>query len=116
MTLRSILFATLFLIALPVAAADVTGKWRFDVSLDQGSGSATFEFKQDGETLTGTYSGAVGEAKITGTVKGIEIRFQFDSDFGRIKYEGSIKDADHMEGEADYAGQADGVWTAQRAK
>jgi len=116
MTIRSILFVTLFLVALPVAAADVTGKWRFDVSLDQGSGSPTFEFKQDGETLTGTYSGAVGEAKITGTVKGTEIQFQFDSDFGRIKYEGSIKDADHMEGKADYAGQADGVWTAQRAK
>jgi len=99
-----------------VAAADVTGKWTFSVQLDMGSGSPTFVFEQDGENLTGTYSGEAGQAKLKGTVKGNEIQFSFDSDFGVVKYEGTIEDADSMKGTADYAGQASGTWTAKRAK
>ena len=116
LTRRSVLMVTTLLVALPLMAADVTGKWNFEVSLDMGSGSPVFEFKQDGETLSGTYSGAAGSANVTGTVKGTAIQFQFDSDFGVVKYEGTIKDAGNMEGKADYAGQAAGTWTAKRAK
>ncbi len=116
MTSRSILVATILLVALPLMAADVTGKWNFEVSLDIGSGNAVFEFEQAGETLTGAYSGAAGEAKLTGTVKGTEIRFQFETEWGAVKYEGSIEGADSMNGKAVYAGQASGTWTAIRAK
>ena len=34
-------------------------------------------FKQDGEKLTGHYSGQLGEADLTGTVKGQDIEFKF---------------------------------------
>ena len=116
-TCRPVALLTLaLLLALPAWAADVTGKWNFEVSLDMGSGSPTFEFKQDGETLTGAYSGAAGQAKLTGSVKGTAIQFQFDSNFGTVKYEGSIEGPDKMKGKADYAGQASGTWTATRAK
>src|SRR5260370_30566412 len=56
---------------------DVTGRWLFEVETDQGSGSPTFTFKQDGEKLTGTYKGAFGEASLQGTVKGNAIDFSF---------------------------------------
>jgi hypothetical protein len=113
---RSTLPTLLLLLTLPLAAADVTGKWNFEVSLDVGSGSPTFEFKQDGENLGGTYSGAAGEAKLTGTVKGTAIQFQFKTEWGTVKYEGTIEGPDSMKGKADYMGQANGTWTARRAK
>src|SRR5712691_2055057 len=51
-----------------VLGADVSGKWNFQVNLDAGSGSPTFTFKQDGETLTGAYAGRLGSAKVSGAV------------------------------------------------
>ena len=101
---------------LPAGAAEVTGKWTFHVKLDMGSGSPTFVFEQDGEELAGTYSGRLGEAKLEGTVKGDQIQFSFATSYGAVKYEGTIEDSNNMKGKADYAGQASGTWTAERAE
>ena len=101
--------------AVPAAASDVTGRWDCKVELDTGSGTPTFVFEQEGETLTGTYSGAAGEAKLTGTVKGDQIEFTIDTQYGKITYQGHIEDADNMKGTANYGGQSSGPWTAKRA-
>jgi len=111
-----IVCVALIALALPAAAADVTGKWNCDVQLDMGGGEIVFEFKQEGEALTGTYSGMAGEIDLTGTVKGDEIEFQFETEFGTIVYKGKIESAGSMSGTADYAGQAGGTWTAKRAE
>ncbi|HEV8037893.1 MAG TPA: hypothetical protein VGP62_03450 [Bryobacteraceae bacterium] len=63
-------FLGLTLCALTLAAADISGTWSASVVLDAGSGTATFVLKQTGETLAGSYSGALGEAKVTGSGKG----------------------------------------------
>jgi hypothetical protein len=39
-------------------AADISGAWQFTLETAKGKGSPSFEFKQDGEKLTGTYSGS----------------------------------------------------------
>ena len=57
---------------------NVTGTWLFDVQTPAGSGTPTMTFKQEGEKLTGQYSGQLGEAPLTGTVKDSRITFQFD--------------------------------------
>ncbi len=60
---------------------DVTGTWVFDVVFDAGGGTPTLTLKQEGEVLTGHYSSAnLGEADLTGTVKGGKINFSFDAD------------------------------------
>jgi len=102
--------------ALPAAAADVTGSWVFTVELDMGSGNPTFDFQQDGETLTGTYHGIAGDAELTGTVKDNQIEFGFETSWGKITYQGTIEDDGTMKGTADYGGQASGTWTAKRAE
>ena len=51
---------------------NVTGAWLFDVQTSAGSGTPTMTFKQDGEKLTGQYSGQLGEAPLTGTRQGLE--------------------------------------------
>ena len=52
------------------AAADVTGTWIMAVETGAGSGSPTFVLVQKGEALSGSYKGQLGEAQVTGSVKG----------------------------------------------
>jgi hypothetical protein len=95
-------------------AADISGKWTFDVVLDAGGGSPTFEFTQTGETLTGMYHGTFGDAKVTGTVKGDKVEFSFGSDAGSAKYSGTLDGADKMKGTVDYGELGKGTFTAAK--
>ena len=105
-------------VSLPLAAFDISGKWQFTVDTDAGSGSPTFVFKQDGEKLSGTYSGLFGTAQLTGTVKGDAIEFSFEAAVqdqkGKIVYTGKIESATKMSGEVDLAGAAKGKWTGTK--
>jgi hypothetical protein len=95
-------------------AADISGKWSFDVVLDAGSGSPNFEFTQTGETLTGMYHGQFGDAKLTGTVKGDKVEFTFGSDAGSVKYSGTLDGANKMKGTVDYGEAGKGTFTATK--
>ena len=113
------LIPLLLFLADKVLAADVSGKWNFQVNLDAVSGSPTFTFKQDGETLTGTYAGQLGSAKVSGAVNGDRIDFSFEAEFSgnKIKahYTGNIESPAKMSGSVDYGGLAKGTWTAAKA-
>lgn len=117
---RPFLLALILILALPLLAADVSGKWVFSVELDIGSGSPTFVFQQMGETLTGTYTGAAGQSSLKGTVKGEDIQFEFEVDLGgekaAVHYAGKILGPDKMKGTAEYGSAASGTWTANRSK
>jgi hypothetical protein len=106
------------LMSLPALAADVTGKWTFNVETPAGSGSPTFIFKQAGEKLTGTYNGTFGTAELTGTVKGDVIEFSFEATVvdqkGKVVYTGKIEAPDKMKGNVDYSGLGKGTWTAKK--
>jgi hypothetical protein len=93
---------------------DVTGTWAFEVDIAGNQGTPTFTFKQAGEKLTGKYQGQFGEADITGSVKGNEIKFSFELEGGRkVIYTGTIE-KDSMKGKADYPEVGSGTWTAKR--
>ena len=96
---------------------DVTGKWAFNVETAAGAGTPTMTFKQDGEKLTGHYSGQLGESDLTGTVKGADISFSFtvDAQGTMIKatYSGTA-DKDAMKGKVVLEGLGDGTFTAKR--
>ena len=97
---------------------DVTGKWIAEVETPAGSGSPTFTFKQDGEKLTGHYSGTFGEADLTGSVKGKEITYSFsvEAQGSRldVTYSGTIESKDSMKGTVKYSALGDGTFTAKR--
>jgi hypothetical protein len=98
---------------------DVTGKWAFNVQTDAGSGTPTVTLKQDGEKLTGHYSSAtLGEAELTGTVKGQDVKFSFSADAGgqsiQVTYTGTVDAKDSMKGSVDLGGLAQGTFTAKR--
>lgn len=108
--------------AAPVAAQNqnVTGDWTFTVQTDQGSGSPSITFKQDGESLTGTYNGLFGTAPLKGTLKGTAIEFSFEAEMQGQKvdnvYRGTVE-KDEMKGTVAIAGgQLNGSFTASRRK
>jgi len=85
--------------ALSALAADVTGKWKAEFDTQVGSQKYTFEFKVEGEKLTGKASfermGQKGEADLLeGKVNGNEISFvemlNIQGNELRIEYTGKI--------------------------
>jgi len=109
-------FATLTLTAaLVFAATSLSGKWNAKVEVGGQGGSPTFVLKQDGEALTGTYSGAFGEAPLKGTVTGSKAAWSFEAGGLQVRYTGTVSsDGNKIEGTVDYGGQADGTFTATR--
>jgi hypothetical protein len=98
-------------------ATNVTGDWEFTVTTDQGSGTPTMTFKQDGEKLTGKYNGQFGSADLTGTVKGNAIQFTFTIDVqgqqAPATYKGTVE-KNTMKGSMDIAGMVSGTFTATK--
>lgn len=98
---------------------NITGKWLFTVETDGGGGTPTMTFKQEGEKLTGHYSGQLGESDLTGTVKGNDIKFSFNASAQGQQidavYTGTIVDKDNLKGTLALAGgQLNGTFTAKR--
>ena len=120
MTARTILssasaLALACVLASPVAGQDIAGTWLMDVELDAGSGQAGFTFVVDGNTLTGTYTGILGEQEITGTIDGNEVEFGFDSpDAGEVHFRGTV-DGDTMEGTCEYGALGVGSFTGAKS-
>jgi hypothetical protein len=98
-------------------ATNVTGDWAFNVQTDQGGGTPTLTFKQDGEKLTGKYVGQLGNADLTGTVKGNAIHFTFTLDVqgqqAPVTYDGTVE-KNTMKGKMDIAGMVNGTFTATK--
>jgi hypothetical protein len=98
---------------------DTTGAWTFTVQSDAGTSMPAVTLKQDGEKLSGHYSSMlVGEAELTGTVKGNVIEFVVRAEIQglalELKYSGTVEGKDSMKGKLSMAGLGDGSFTAKR--
>ena len=97
---------------------NITGAWVFQVETGQGSGTPTFNFKQEGEKLTGQYKGAFGEAPLTGTVKGNAVEFTINVEAqgqkATITYKGTIEKDGTMKGTVELGDLGSGTWTGKR--
>jgi hypothetical protein len=81
--------------ALTVWAADASGKWTTTISTPIGELAYTYEFKVEGDKLTGKAKSQFGDVEITeGKVTGDEITFvetvNFDGNALRIDYKGKV--------------------------
>ena len=115
---------TMLLVALTLGvtllwAADLSGTWDGAVETSLGSGSPNFVFKQEGEKLTGDYSGALGAAPLTGTVKGDAVEFTFKIEANgesiQVEYKGKLAaDGKKIAGTVKLGSLGDGNFTATR--
>jgi hypothetical protein len=111
------ILATVVVLSLAAMATDITGTWNAKVDLGGRGGSPTFVLKQSGDKVMGTYSGALGDAPVTGTVKGDKVTLDFTIQDNKIHYEGTVNvDGTEIEGTCDYGGQAEGTFKAKRAE
>jgi hypothetical protein len=101
----------------PDTRVDVNGTWVFQVETAARSGTPTMTFKQEGEKLTGHYSGQLGEAPLTGDVKGNAVQFSFDvtveANQLHIAYSGTVE-KDSMKGTVNLGGLGEGTFTAKK--
>jgi hypothetical protein len=108
----------LLLALLPVWGADISGAWDFTVDVAGGTGYPAFVFQQQGDKLTGTYRGLLGEAKVTGVVKGDKVEFSFEGEYegGKVKVEstGTIESPTAMKGTWRSTVYGKGAWTAKK--
>ena len=121
--IRSSLILCLAVVCLiPLAAAalgshHVNGTWVLAVDLGGGQGGdATFTLQETEEgKLSGTYSGALGQAEVTGTVSHHNVEFWFDSDqAGRVTYKGSITEDGVMAGTCTYGDLGSGTFEGKK--
>jgi len=101
MSFRAFLCAALLLALAAVApAADVSGKWTAQVPGRGGeTREATFNFKADGEKLTGAMSGPQGDIPISdGKISGDDLSFTTTLSFGgnemKFMYKGKVSGAE----------------------
>lgn len=109
--------ALLPLLAVGADQPDVTGTWTMDVETAMGSGSPTFELSQDGQTITGTYEGAFGEAPVAGTIEGSEVTLTIEvtaqgQDL-KVDYVGTV-DGDTMTGKVVFGAFGEGTFEGTR--
>ncbi|HNY65098.1 MAG TPA: hypothetical protein PKM41_06635 [Deltaproteobacteria bacterium] len=98
---------------------NITGKWAMDVVTPKVTGVAVFTFQQNGEKLTGMYAGSLGEAPITGTIKGLDATWQFTTDpkKGPAIYTGKFDPSGKtVKGDIDFAGIMKGSFSGKKVK
>jgi hypothetical protein len=110
---------------LPVKnGADASGIWQVRFSSDAGRFDGTVQLGRDGSKVTGTWSGALGNARpVTGTWRDgyLELSFQAEWPSGQLGNPGAATatlagwiDGDSAGGRMRVEGRADGRWTATR--
>jgi cytoskeletal protein CcmA (bactofilin family) len=95
---------------------DLTGTWNLEVETAQGAGRPTLIIKQSGESISGTYQGMLGEAPLSGSIKGdrFEISFQVSGQVeGKVVYQGTT-DGRSMQGKVALAGIGEGTFTGRK--
>lgn len=99
------------------AAADLSGTWVLSVESPQGTSSPTMTLNQDGDKVTGTYTGSIGSSDISGTVEGdkftLTANLSMQGQEIPLTYTGT-QNGDNMSGNLDLAGMGAAEFTGAR--
>jgi hypothetical protein len=100
-------------------AVSVTGKWTVELNMSMGQSTPALELKQDGQKITGTYTGRYGVAPVVGTLKdrAIELKISINAEGTDVEayYSGEVAaDGQTMKGTATLGPAGDATWLARR--
>ena len=107
--------------------SDAAGSWELGYSSDAGGMGASMELHRDGNKVTGTWSGPLGENRaITGTWRNGYVELSFAGEWPKESRQGAPGpvnafltgwiDGDSGKGRMRVEGRSDGVWIATRKK
>jgi hypothetical protein len=98
---------------------DVSGTWELKVDFTDGSATPTIVLTQQGEKITGTYTGRMGKTSLEGSLKGKSIKFavtlKFRSETIMVTYTGAVE-GESMKGTVQVSSGGSGNWSARRTK
>ncbi len=105
----------------PVPPANVAGKWQTTLEMEVGTATVALAFAQEGEKLTGTYTGRYGAYQLAGTVKGRQLDFIVtiiaEGTETQMIFTGTLDAAgDVIKGAANLGGMGEAGWIARRPK
>ncbi len=110
-------FAMLLCLPVHSYAEDVNGAWDLTVETRQGTATPSVTLRQDGEKISGTYHGRMGDTALQGTLKGNNIRFsvrlKFRDQSFLVTYTGTV-DGASMKGTVQFGESSSGTWSAHR--
>ena len=91
------------------------------LEMEIGTGTPTLDLKQDGEKITGTYTGRYGKFALEGKLKERTIEFAVnmtaEGQAVTMNFSGQVsEDAKTMKGQATISELGDATWTATRDK
>ena len=117
---RVLVFSVIAMLACLTAAnaADLSGKWKGNMTSPNGDLEINFNFQVNGEKLTGTVTNTYGEEQITeGVVKGDAISFVVLAGGGQFKltYKGKVVGED-LKFNVTIGDMGEGELTAKRVK
>jgi len=99
------------------ADANVTGTWTMNVETQAGTGTPTFTLTQKGTDVTGNYKGTLGEAPVTGTVKGNDVTLKYTINAQgmelAVTYTGTVE-GDSMKGKVSLGDLGEGTFTGKK--
>lgn len=112
----SVVFASLVFSAV-AAAGDLSGTWELAVDSPQATSKPTMTLTQEGNEVTGTYTGSFGSSDIAGTVDGDEFvltaNMSAQGQEVALTYSGSQSD-DTISGNLDLGGMGGAEFTGKR--
>ena len=103
--------------SLPLAAADLTGHWKFEGDVGGSPIPLDCNLKQDGAKLEGTCKSATADVKLAGEVNNPKVRFSYAVEYQgatyTLYYTGTIESDSAMKGDIEVSGSA-GTFTAKK--
>ena len=100
--------------------ADINGTWTTSFDTQVGTQTYTYEWKVEGEAITGHAKSNLGEGDLKGSVDGDKVTFvenlNYQGQALAITYTGQIVSADEIKFKRDVAGQGGEEFTAKRQK
>jgi hypothetical protein len=105
--------------AKPEQKPNITGKWSMTLEMSMGTGTPALDLKQEGEKITGTYTGRYGTFPIEGTLKERAIEFSVtmnaEGQSVTMTFGGEVAaDGQTMKGQANLGELGDATWNAKK--
>ena len=108
------------LVPLDAQTVDVAGTWRLTVETDAGGTTTpSVALEQNGSELAGHYSSdTLGDAEVTGTVNGNQVRFSFEAEVQGfvldVTYAGTFQEDGTLTGTISLSELGEGTFTGTR--
>ena len=93
--------------------ADIAGNWELEVVTSNGAGYPILDLKQDGQKISGTYAGQLGNSDVSGKIKGNDFKVSFEINGQYVVCSGKV-DGNQMSGTVDMGSNGSGTFTGEK--